>query len=130
VFLAASFVGVEENAGTYENLKALVGDAVDEIMFYEANSRCGGHFHHKYPLLALDECNFPFNEATITREGYLRAAANDYENDLAIADLNKVTLKDAWHSETSQDLRDALWKLHSRLSRQARAAQPGNWGRK
>jgi hypothetical protein len=103
IFLGVSFVSVPENEASYPTLKEVVGDLVDEIVLYPASSRGGGHFN--YPLIPVAQCNMPFNKAVVTREGYLRACCNDYENDLALEDLNSMSLKEAWESGRYQQLR-------------------------
>ena len=50
-------------------------------------------------------CYYPFNTLCITREGYLTGCCTDFQNYLAYADLNKISLKEAWYSETITNLR-------------------------
>jgi hypothetical protein len=46
-----------------------------------------GHGNIKYP------CPYPFNSVVVTAEGLLTACCMDFENMLAYADLNKISLK-------------------------------------
>jgi len=96
VFVGVSFVGVEANRHTFDRLKELVGEVVDEVMYYPAVGRAG--HRPDLPPLPLERCPYPFNKATITREGYLRACCNDYENLLAVEDLGAMSLRAAWNS--------------------------------
>lgn len=50
-------------------------------------------------------CFYPFNTICITLEGYITACCTDFQNYLAYADLNKMTLKKAWYSKIITDLR-------------------------
>lgn len=53
-------------------------------------------------------CSMPFKGVYITCEGYLTACCSDFQNYLAYADLNKVSLKDAWNNECIQKLRKQM----------------------
>ena len=53
-------------------------------------------------------CNLPFDAISVTYEGYLSVENADYENMLVVADLNKVTLKDAWYGEKMKQIRQAF----------------------
>lgn len=44
-------------------------------------------------------CNLPFSRLHVTCEGYLTLCCVDYQNYLAIADLNAMSLSEAWHGE-------------------------------
>lgn len=44
-------------------------------------------------------CHYTFNAIVVTYEGYLTACCTDFQNYLAYADLNKTTIKEAWHNE-------------------------------
>lgn len=50
-------------------------------------------------------CFYPFNTICITLEGYITACCTDFQNYLAYADLNKMSLKEAWYSDTITGLR-------------------------
>ncbi|MBT3668440.1 MAG: radical SAM protein [Opitutae bacterium] len=45
-------------------------------------------------------CKMLWDRMVITKEGLITACCVDYENDLVYADLNKVSLKEAWESTT------------------------------
>lgn len=51
-------------------------------------------------------CHYVFDTINITCEGYLTACCTDFENYLAYADLNKVSLKEAWNNEIITLLRE------------------------
>lgn len=50
-------------------------------------------------------CYYPFNTICITLEGYITACCTDFQNYLAYANLNKMSLKEAWYSSIITDLR-------------------------
>ncbi len=50
-------------------------------------------------------CSRVFTGLLVTYEGYLSACCADFENQLIIADLNKISLKDAWCSNKAIELR-------------------------
>ena len=51
-------------------------------------------------------CPYPFHSVIVTVEGYLTACCMDFENYLAYADLNKVSLKEAWNNAIITDFRN------------------------
>lgn len=53
----------------------------------------------------LVPCHYVFNTINVTSEGYLTACCTDFENYLVYADLNKTSLKEAWHNELITELR-------------------------
>lgn len=53
----------------------------------------------KYP------CPYPFNSIVVTAEGLLTACCMDFENMLAYADLNKISLKEAWNNSIISSFR-------------------------
>ncbi len=103
VYLGVSFVGMPHTNATFEELKTVLSDYVDEIVYYEASNQ-SGHMP-EFPDPPYRDCHLPFNKAHISREGYLKACCNDYENLLAIEDLNEMPIMEAWHSERFQALR-------------------------
>lgn len=103
VYLGVSFVGMESSKHTFDELKELIGDYVDEVIYYEASNQSGQM--DNLPLPPYRDCHLPFNKLHISREGYLKACCNDYENLLAIEDLNVMSIKDAWQSKRFQELR-------------------------
>ena len=50
-------------------------------------------------------CPMPFNRLHVTCEGYLTLCCVDFENYLAVADLNAVPLVQAWNSPAFRDMR-------------------------
>jgi cytidyltransferase-like protein len=86
----------------------------DEIVFKNVYNQ-GGYMPEVETLLKCKSdaetyrrCNLPFDAISITYEGYLSVENADYENMLTVADLNKVTLKDAWYGEKMKKIRQAF----------------------
>lgn len=50
-------------------------------------------------------CNMIFNRLHVTYQGYLTACCVDFNNMMAIADLNTTPLKSAWNSSEFIELR-------------------------
>jgi sulfatase maturation enzyme AslB (radical SAM superfamily) len=103
VFLGVSFVGMEDTRRTFDELKASVDEIVDEIIYYEASNQSGQMPH--LPLPPYRDCHLPFGKAHISREGYLKVCCNDYDNLLAVEDLNQMSMSEAWHGPRFQELR-------------------------
>jgi cytidyltransferase-like protein len=86
----------------------------DQIVFKNVYNQ-GGYMPEIEELLKCysdDEqyrrCNLPFDAISVTYEGYLSVENADYENMLVVADLNKVSLKDAWYGEKMKQIRQAF----------------------
>ena len=103
VYLGVSFVATPETAHEFDALKALIGPAIDEFVHVEANNQSGQKLD--LPLPPFTDCVLPFNKLHISVEGYIKGCCNDYDNYLAIEDLNHMSLKDAWHGERFRALR-------------------------
>ncbi|ONI37593.1 hypothetical protein AN639_09615 [Candidatus Epulonipiscium fishelsonii] len=98
-----------------EKLKNLLQEYVDEMMFYKVRN-ASGLITEVMEDLQIDEpdtkkefeCKLPFNTIHITWEGYLTACCGDFNNYVAIEDLNKMSLSDAWNSERYVNFRKRL----------------------
>lgn len=53
-------------------------------------------------------CPLPFNSVNISWEGYLTACCQDFDNAVAVADLNSVSLQEAWNCDTFCQLREDI----------------------
>lgn len=78
-----------------EAFKALFGPLVDEMTFDPVTPLAWPD-----PILnpAHGICPMPFNRLHVTCEGYLTLCCVDFQNYLAVADLNENSLSDAWFS--------------------------------
>lgn len=111
MYLAVSFVevvaGAASNVGTSEKLRELLSGHIDEFIVYEANNE-GGYMIGLAPMSTMGvtaPCAYPFTRVTVSAEGYLRLCCSDYQNYLSVADLNHVSLIEAWNAEGYQAIR-------------------------
>jgi MoaA/NifB/PqqE/SkfB family radical SAM enzyme len=105
-----------------KSFKKLMKNLVDEVQFNAVTVQ-GGYMNKAYDLLkvsktglkVLDQnfnktkeseiCMVPFNRLHVTCEGFLTACCVDYQNYLTVADLNLVSVKEAWSSKEFVELR-------------------------
>ena len=87
----------------------------DDIVFLNCINQCGVMYEVNKYLIIEDEksynndvCPLLFNKLHITCEGYLTACCADFQNYLAVADLNTENLRDSWNN----DRFNALRKMH------------------
>ncbi len=110
LYLAVSFViidvpGGSSNVATKDWIYELLGNDVDEIVFWDAVNQNGQMFGLPETPDFRAPCSLPFVRAHISAEGFLRMCCSDYQNYLALADLNKTTLNEAWHSDLFVQMR-------------------------
>lgn len=94
-----------------EELQKLLRKYVDDMVFMNVRNG-GGMISGTIDRLYVDndrskqfQCVAPFNAINITCEGYLNVCCTDRDNYLAIADLNTMTLREAWESEIFVEFR-------------------------
>lgn len=111
-----SFIATKYSYNQENILKNEINDIVDDIVFLNVANQ-GGMMYEINDYLALDNntkkieklsCPLPFKSLHVTYEGYLTSCCIDFQNYLTVADLNKVSLKEAWESEKFIELR----KMH------------------
>jgi MoaA/NifB/PqqE/SkfB family radical SAM enzyme len=87
----------------------IFSDFVDEIYFVNCDAQQGHMFANEDKLYdkadLVSFCSLPFNRLHVTSEGYLTMCCVDYQNYLAVADLNKVGLKEAWNNSYFIEMR-------------------------
>ena len=103
-YLAVSFVRTEENKHSENTLKEITKHYIDEFVPIIQHNQ-SGQMITKNENFKLKKCGIPFKKITITSEGYLRVCCNDYDNYLAVIDLKKTNLKDAYYSKEMNDFR-------------------------
>lgn len=91
-------------------LREKFGQFSDEIIFLECKNQCGVMYEVNDRLTInhiepKDICPLPFNKLHITCEGYLTACCADFQNYLAIENLNNTSLRKAWYSDNFKALR-------------------------
>ncbi len=103
--LSVSFIEVLENAASLPALQKAVTHLVDEVFHVPASNQSGQMLNLQISPAIPDTCQIPFNQVNITQEGYLRGCCNDYQNVLAMVDLNEISLKEAWAGEYFRSFR-------------------------
>lgn len=112
--LYISFIMTKQTMRTRQEFEQKYGKYVDDIIFLKCINQ-SGYMPELNGLLAIDEnaggynvdgiCPMIFNKLHVTYEGYLTMCCADFQNYLAIADLNKESLQDAWNNQYAQELR-------------------------
>lgn len=105
LFIGASFVETPENAHTYPKFLENVEGLVDEVYHVVASNQSGQMENLPVEPTMPDTCVIPFNQVTITSEGYLRMCCNDYQNFLVVEDLSLMSLERAWNGDRARELR-------------------------
>jgi len=59
-----------------------------------------------YKLQKTVPCSMVFDKIHITHDGYLTACCQDFDRELLIANLNEVSLKEAWISKRAIEIRE------------------------
>lgn len=83
----------------------------DQVVFKDVYNQGGYMPEIDYQLKCTHDrektrrCNLPFDALCVTCEGYLSVENADFENMLIVADLNKVSLKDAWYGNKMKEVR-------------------------
>ncbi len=99
-----------------DEMNFIFKDIADDMFFLECVNQ-GGYMHEINKRLAIggdggyhppnNICPMFFKNLYVSVEGYLTMCCTDFQNYLAVADLNKTPLKDAWNNEHAQKLRKA-----------------------
>jgi MoaA/NifB/PqqE/SkfB family radical SAM enzyme len=124
--LFVSFVETAISAPSFEQLRARLGGMVDEIARYpfvvigtplkkriETNGSERPYVGYEHVDRGLDlnkwrtslPCYQLWSYLNVTVEGYLSACCSDFNDDLIVGNLNKMSLLDAWHSPEFKELR-------------------------
>lgn len=108
-----SFIATKHSQNEKKLLQEKLNNIIDDIVFLDVKNQGGMMYeineylsieNDKYGICKLP-CSLLFNSLHITYEGYLTACCIDFQNYLTVADLNKVSLKDAWNSDIFVELR-------------------------
>lgn len=112
--LYVSFIMTRHTAGTREEFENNYRKYVDDIIFLKCINQ-SGYMHEINDFLAIDKdaggfnldgiCPMIFNKLYITYEGYLTLCCADFQNYLAVADLRRESLEEAWRNKYAQELR-------------------------
>ena len=111
-YLAISFVITNDNKHSVNTLKTITNNLVDEFLAFPASNQ-NGQMTNIYDNADKKSskpqqnkiCPFPFNKLHISREGFIRACCNDYENLLALENINDSSLEEAFYGKIAQEFR-------------------------
>jgi len=125
VFVSFAEVSMNKNEGII--LENLLRDFVDKIYIVKAVNQGGGMYDEVNNGIVYKEeklwsrykdangnsiintiCPYPFKRINITAQGYFSACCVDMKNELIVADLNNISLAEAWNSEKMQRIRTYL----------------------
>lgn len=118
-----SMVVTSKTKEEQDSLRRLISSYIDDLDFRGCSNQGGNILENnltenidpKNLLGSLKKgqhtgrCPDIFFRCTVTPQGYLSACVVDYQNYLIMADLNTVSIKDAWHNDSYVALR----KRHS-----------------
>lgn len=104
--LFVTCIACRQNEDEIELLRNKVKDHVNDFTAPAAYNQ-GGNMYEIRDEIMLDPdyklmkapCSMIFNRLHITWDGYLSACCVDFNNNLVVADLNQISLLEAWNSE-------------------------------
>ena len=105
LYLSVSFIVTKQTEHEEKIYRELFTPLVDEVYIQPCGSQAG-NMSGAQQLLSVGEaqgqgdggiCPLPFARFHVTCEGYLTLCCTDYQNYLAVADLNEMSLNEAWH---------------------------------
>lgn len=115
IALYISYISTRYTYKDKEKFKRNYGVYVDDIIFDDCRNVAGCMANEIRSYLSVDQrmgyhpqnsiCPMIFKNLYITYEGYLTMCCADFQNYLAIADLNKESLEEAWNNHYAQELR-------------------------
>lgn len=106
-----SFLKNKYNYFQVELMRETFGKYVDNMYFFDVSNQGGNMYENNEIRLENAQlinhlpCEPLFNRLHINSDGYLSACCVDFDNLLAVADLSKVSLKEAWNDEKFVQLR-------------------------
>lgn len=103
--LYVSYVAIKPTLHEAERLKERISAYTDDFIVMNANNRGGSiseideklfvgsdEYSYQYP------CSQLFNNIYVSAEGYVNICCQDFENCAVVADLNKISIEEAWKS--------------------------------
>jgi len=101
----STFVITDENRDEVALAKKEIGPQCDEHLFFEEGNQGGYMSQGGKPSGVNLPCSLLFNRFHVTCEGYYTMCCVDYQNYLAVADLNEMSLQEAWCSPAAVEMR-------------------------
>lgn len=110
-----SYIATKYTLNNIDDIKKFFKDLCDDIAIINARNQSGMMPENDLFLLSENSdningkqtlpCYYPFKTISVSKEGYLTACCTDFNNYLAIDDLNKKSLIEVWNSEKFIELR-------------------------
>ena len=111
--ILSSYIVTKDNVDEVQNHYTEIKDYVDDFAFFGMNSFAGSVADETENLKAdFDKddidfvdfpracpCQFLNNSINVNAEGYLTCCVDEHTNLLAVEDLNKMSLREAWYSD-------------------------------
>ncbi len=105
--IGVSFILTDINRKEKQYAEDRIGTIVDDLVFYEQGNQGGYMNKATLPqIIKTTPCSMIFNRFHVSCEGYFTLCCVDYQNYLAVADLNETSLYDAWASQSAIDMRN------------------------
>lgn len=104
-YLAVSSVLYERSKQSLEKFHEEINDLVDEHYLYPVINQTGQMPMYPSYRSEFGKCNTPFESITISANGSYRLCCGDMTCQTAVADLNKVSLHDAFYGKYAKDIR-------------------------
>lgn len=101
----STFIITETNRYEVDVAKEVIGARCDELLFFSEGNQGGYMSQRNKPATITLPCSLLFNRFHVACEGYYTMCCVDFQNYLAVADLNKVSVKDAWRSNLAVAMR-------------------------
>ena len=110
--VSVSYIMTKYTLEPKEKIKNFFKSISDEVIVNMARNQGGLIKEIDYLVDDSDNikppCFYVFNSVNITCEGYMTACCMDFQNYLAYADINKISVKEAWYCDLITNLR----KMH------------------
>lgn len=101
----ASFMKLKISEEEVDHFMDIVGNKLDDVEINSAKEQCGNmpeivdQLLDRHARIGKVPCSMLFNRLHVTYQGYLNACCLDIDDLLAVADLKKIHIKDAWYSD-------------------------------
>ncbi len=107
--VSVSYIMTKYSIKSNEEIQKFFKDISDEVIINMARNQGGLITEIDYLVDDVKNikppCFYIFNSINITCEGYITACCMDFQNYLAYADINKMSIKKAWNCKSIVELR-------------------------
>jgi hypothetical protein len=103
--IGVTYVITDANRVEIQQAKGVFGELADDVGFFEEGNQGGYMSENGKPSNVHLPCSLLFNRFHVSYEGYFSLCCVDYQNYLAVADLKKMSLNEAWSSPLAVKMR-------------------------